>query len=71
MTFRKTALGGDIGARPPEPYLPGLGLLPQPLEIAAVGVGEGGGAGETQGDEVLVEEVFVASVAVRVEVDVG
>ncbi len=43
-----------------------LGLLPQPLELAAAGVGEGGGAGEPQFDEVLVEGVLVLPVAVRI-----
>jgi hypothetical protein len=43
-----------------------LGLLSQPLELASVGVGEGGSAGEPQGNEVLVVEVLVLSVVVRV-----
>jgi hypothetical protein len=43
-----------------------LGLLSQPLELAAEGVGEGGGAGESQFDEVFVEEVLVLPVAVRI-----
>jgi hypothetical protein len=49
----------------------GFGFLPQPLELAAIGVGEGGGAGESQFDEVLVEEVLVLPVAVRIQVHVS
>src|SRR3712207_3432177 len=49
----------------------GFGFLAQPLELVAVGVREGGGAGESQFDEVLVEEVLVLPVAVRIQVDVS
>ena len=42
-----------------------LRLLSQPLELAAVDVGEGGGPGESQFDEVLVEEVLVLPDALR------
>ena len=52
----------------PKTGAPRLGLLAQPLELAAaVLVGEGGGAGEPQFDEVLVEEVLVLPVAVRID----
>ena len=44
-----------------------LGLLPQPLELPAAGVGEVGGAGEPQFDEVLAEEALVLPVAVRLD----
>ena len=50
----------------PQAGAPFLRILPQPLELAAAGVGEGGGAGEPQFDEVLVEEVLVLPGAVRI-----
>ena len=55
-----------LGASTPEPCAPGLGLLSEPLELAAAGVGEGGGAGEPQLDEIRVEEVLVLLIAVRI-----
>ena len=50
----------------PQPGAALLCLLPQPLELAAAGVGEGGGAGDLQFDEVLVEEILALPVAVRI-----
>jgi hypothetical protein len=60
-----------VGARTPQPHSALLGFFAQPLEVAAVGVGEGGCAGEAQDDEVLVEGVLVRAVFVWVEIDVG
>jgi hypothetical protein len=62
---------GSLVTGTPQPSAPFLGLLSQPLELAAVLVGEGGGAGEAKLQKVLVEEVLVAAIAVRVKVDVG
>src|SRR4028118_2124937 len=59
------------GAGTPEAGFALLGFLAQSLELAAVGVGEGGRAGQPQSQEILVEEVLVGAVLVRVEVDVG
>ena len=59
-----------LGTGAPQTRAPLLGVLSQPLELAAVGVGEGSRASEAKLEEVLVEEVFVLSVAVGVEVDV-
>jgi hypothetical protein len=60
----------SLRAGAPKPCAPSLGLLPQPLELAAVGVGEGGGASQSQFDRVLVVEVLVLPIAIGVEVDV-
>jgi hypothetical protein len=62
---------GSLVTGTPQPSAPFLGLLPQPLELAAVLVGEGGGTGEAKLQKVLVEEVLLAAIAVRVKVDVG
>jgi hypothetical protein len=62
---------GSLVTGTPQPSAPFLGLLPQPLELAAVLVGEGGGTGEAKLQKVLVAEVLVAAIAVRVKVDVG
>jgi hypothetical protein len=62
---------GSLVTGTPQPSAPFLGLLSQPLELAAVLVGEGGGAGEAKLQKVLVEEALVAAIAVRVKVDVG
>ena len=59
------------GAGAPETGAPFFGLLLQPLELAEMLVGEGGGASQPQLDQVLVVEVLVVTVAVSVEVDVG
>lgn len=50
---------GSITADLPQTGTPLLSFLPQPLELAALGVSEAGGAGEPQLYEILVEEVFV------------
>jgi hypothetical protein len=47
-----------------------LGFFQLALELAAVGVGEGGGAGKTQLDAVPIEEVIVGAVFGSVEVNV-
>ena len=60
-----------IGTGAPKARPALLGPLAQALELAAVGVGERGGAGQTEGDEVLVEEVLVGAISIGVEVDVG
>jgi hypothetical protein len=53
-------------------HAPLLGLLAQPLKLAAVLVREGGGAGEAQLDqEVIVIEMLVEAVAVGIEIDLG
>src|SRR5215213_9614828 len=54
----------------PQTRAPLLGVLSQPLELAAVGVREGSRASEAKLEEVLIVEVFVLSVAVCVEVDI-
>jgi hypothetical protein len=69
VSRRSTRLLTEIvcsGASTPEPGSPGFCILLQPLELAAVCVGEGGGAGQPQFDEVLVEEVLVLPFAVRI-----
>jgi hypothetical protein len=58
-------------ALPPKTHSPLLGFFPEALELAAVSVGEGGSASQSQLDEVLVEEVLVVPVSVGVQVDVG
>ena len=55
----------------PEAGAPGLGLFAQPLELAAVGVGEGARASQSQLDQLLVEETLVLPVTVDVQVDIG
>ena len=60
-----------LGTSAPQSRAPLLALFAQPLEAAAVGVGEGSRARHPQHDEILVEEVLVEAVLVRVEVDVG
>jgi len=52
-------LGKFVGACSPEAYVTGLDLLSQPLELAAVAMGESGSAGEPRFDEVLVLPVAV------------
>ena len=61
----------DLRAGIPKPRASLLGLFSQPFELSAVLVGEVGGAGESELDEVLVEGVFVGAVVVGVDVDVG
>src|SRR5215211_4336706 len=60
-----------FGAGAPEARLALLSFFAQALELAAVGVGEGGGPGVTLLQEILVEEVLVGAISVRVEVEVG
>ena len=60
-----------LGACTPQSHSALLGFFAQPLELAALGVREGGCVGEAQDDEVLVEGVLVSAVFVWVEIDVG
>jgi hypothetical protein len=56
---------GSPGAGTPKAGATSLGLLPQPLELAAVG----GGTRQPQLDQVFVEKVLILPVAVRVQVE--
>ncbi len=58
-------------ALPPKAHSPLLGFFPKALELAAVGVGEGGRASQSQLDQLLVEEKLVLPVTIGVQVDVG
>ncbi len=59
--------------RTPQTRFALLGFFAQALELAAVGVGEGRGACQTQFDQVFIEEMLIHSVFVFVcvEVDVS
>ena len=59
------------GAGTPEPDAGLVGLVFKGREASRVGVGERGGVGVAQAEEVLVEEVLEVAVAVLVYPDVG
>jgi hypothetical protein len=65
------SVAAHFGANCPQAGTTQFGSFAHSLELAAVGAGEGGGASHPELDQVLVVEVFVLSVAVRVQVDVG
>ena len=62
-------MNGHFGTGAPQSRSSLFRLFPGPLELAAIGVSEGRCACKTKLYEVLVEEVFVDSVSVGVEVN--